>query len=124
MDRLIVASSAFLVILYITCFVDVTIAYDDSESEEVVPPNYWSLQLAELTELVKLGEEVLAQKASAEMKAAKRGRGTSACGGFATCKQLEYGRKYATSKADLSHFGATSPGRKRRTTNSELDKQA
>ncbi|XP_002735913.2 uncharacterized protein LOC100372673 isoform X2 [Saccoglossus kowalevskii] len=119
MDRLIVASSAFLVILYITCFVDVTIAYDDSESEEVVPPNYWSLQLAELTELVKLGEEVLAQKASAEMNADKRGEG---CKGFAACGNLDAGRKHwkanmGGGRTAMFSSASGTPGRKRRESN-------
>ncbi|XP_077994699.1 uncharacterized protein LOC144448357 isoform X1 [Glandiceps talaboti] len=129
MNSLAVLSLALLATLYVTCLVDVTVAYDDKNSDDdgavEIPPNYWSQQLAELTELVKLGEQALAEKLAKEMRASKRGRGT-ACFGFSGCAAMGHSRKFFNSKqgSDDTRFGPESPGRKRRTTETVSDPQA
>ncbi|XP_077994701.1 uncharacterized protein LOC144448357 isoform X2 [Glandiceps talaboti] len=122
MNSLAVLSLALLATLYVTCLVDVTVAYDDKNSDDdgavEIPPNYWSQQLAELTELVKLGEQALAEKLAKEMRASKRG-----CGMFSGCAPIIQALKHSHRIDQQGHssFGMDSPGRKRRTTETVSD---
>ncbi|XP_077994704.1 uncharacterized protein LOC144448357 isoform X5 [Glandiceps talaboti] len=121
MNSLAVLSLALLATLYVTCLVDVTVAYDDKNSDDdgavEIPPNYWSQQLAELTELVKLGEQALAEKLAKEMDEQKRG-----CSGAAVCGNHKAARQRISSVYRPSMFGgAGNPGRKRRTTETDQE---
>ncbi|XP_077994702.1 uncharacterized protein LOC144448357 isoform X3 [Glandiceps talaboti] len=118
MNSLAVLSLALLATLYVTCLVDVTVAYDDKNSDDdgavEIPPNYWSQQLAELTELVKLGEQALAEKLAKEMDKQKR-RGCSkaaVCGPSKAARQKIQNIPY---RGVSMYGGAGNPGRKRRT---------
>ncbi|XP_070546530.1 uncharacterized protein [Ptychodera flava] len=126
MNRFVIVTFAFLATVYFTCFVDVTAAYDDSEETDdvAIPSKYWSQQLAYLTEIIKLGEQAFEEKIAKEMKASKRG-GRPACLGFAGCAPLQASRQSAY-KAGHSGgiFGASSPGRKRRTVENVANTQA